>query len=131
MSSHTIAHGFFVDWDAGSWGAMGDVALKSISSYRELDYNDAIDLDGSPMDLFNSSRGIDYEQCSQEFQLLGNTDSVNYVLGLYYCKEKADVKNPITFFGLFGSPTDNNSYGMDNNSYAAFGQAEWRPGLLH
>ena len=107
------------------------MALKSISSYRELDYNDAIDLDGSPMDLFNSSRGIDYEQCGQEFQLLGNTDSVNYVLGLYYFKEKADVKNPITFFGLFGSPTDNNSYGMDNNSYAAFGQAEWRPGLPH
>ena len=131
MSSHTRAHGFFVDWDAGRWGAIGDVALKSISSYRELDYNDAIDLDGSPMDLFNSSRGIDYEQCSQEFQLLGNTDSVNYVLGLYYFKEKADVKNPITFFGLFGSPTDNNSYGMDNNSYAAFGQAEWRPGLPH
>ncbi len=131
MSSYTIAHGFFVDWDAGSRGVLGDVALKSISSYRELDFNDAINLDGSPMDLFHSSRCIDYEQYSQEFQLLGNTDSVNYVLGLYYFKEKADVKNPITFFGLLGSPTDKNTYGMDNNSYAAFGQAEWRSGFPH
>ena len=126
-NADTSGHGFFVDWDAGNWGAMGNVSLKSISSYRELDYNDTIDLDGSPMDLFHSSRDIDYEQYSQEFQLLGNTDSVNYVLGVYYFKEKADVKNPITFFGLFGSPTDNNSYGLDNDSYAAFGQAEWRP----
>ena len=129
-NSDTSGHGFFVDWDAGNWGAMGDVALKSISSYRELDYDDTIDLDGSPMDLFHSSRDIDYEQYSQEFQLLGNTDSVNYVLGLYYFNEKADVNNPITFFGAFGSPTDNNTYGMDNDSYAAFGQAEWRPSSM-
>ncbi len=128
--SDTSGHGFFMDWDAGNWGAMGNVALKSISSYRELDYNDMIDIDGSPMNLFSASRGIDYKQYSQEFQLLGDADTVNYVLGLYYFKEKADVVNPITFFGLFGAPTDNNTYGLDNDSYAAFGQAEWRPASI-
>lgn len=129
--SDTSGHGFFMDLDAGNWGAMGDVVLKSISSYRKLEYNDTIDIDGSPMDLFHSSRAIDYKQYSQEFQMLGNTDNVNYVLGLYYFKEKADVDNPITFFGLFGQPTDFNSYGMDNDSYAAFGQAEWRPASMN
>ncbi len=125
--SDTYGHGLYLDWDAGDWGAMGDVVLKSISSYRKLDYDDLIDIDGSPMDLFHSGRNIDYEQYSQEFQWLGSTDSVNYVMGLYYFKEKADVDNPITFFGLFGEPTDFNTYGMDNDSYAAYGQAEWRP----
>ncbi len=129
-NSDTSGHGFFIDWDAGDWGPMGDVTLKSLSSYRELDYKDLIDIDGSPMDLFHSGRDIDYDQYSQEFQLLGATDNVNYVMGLYYFKEEADVKNPITFFGLFGSPTDNNTYGMDNESYAAYGQAEWRPPSL-
>jgi iron complex outermembrane receptor protein len=129
-NSDTSGHGLFLDWDAGSLGVLGDVTLRSISSYRELDYKDTIDIDGSPMDLFHSSRDIDYDQYSQEFQLLGSADNVDYVLGLYYFKEEADVKNPITFFGLFGSPTDNNTYGMDNESYAAFGQAEWRPASI-
>jgi iron complex outermembrane receptor protein len=126
-NSETSGHGLFLDWDAGSWGFMGDVALKSISAYRETNYKDTIDIDGSPMDLFHSSRDIDYEQFSQEFQLLGTTATVNYVLGLYYFEEKADVKNPITFFGLFGVPTDDNEYGLNNDSVAGFGQAEWRP----
>ena len=130
-NSETSGHGLFLDWDAGSWGFMGDVALKSISAYRETNYKDLIDIDGSPMDLFHSSRDIDYEQFSQEFQLLGTTDTVNYVLGLYYFEEKADVKNPITFFGLFGVPTDDNEYGLNNDSVAAFGQAEWRPASLN
>lgn len=129
-SSETSGHGFFMDWDAGSWGFMGDVSLKSITAYRELDYKDTIDIDGSPMDLFHSSRDVDYDQFSQEFQLLGNTDTVNYVMGLYYFEEDADVGNPISFFGLFGTPTDDNLYGMDNDSIAAFGQADWHPASL-
>jgi len=129
-NSDTSGHGFFIDWDAGNWGSMGDVKLKSISAYRELEYNDTIDIDGSPMDLFHSSRDIDYDQFSQEFQLLGDTNNVDYVLGLYYFEEKADVFNPITFFGVFNSPTDNNEYGTNNDSVAAFGQAEWQPASL-
>ncbi|MCB1704006.1 MAG: TonB-dependent receptor [Halioglobus sp.] len=125
--SDTSGHGLYLDWDAGEWGAMGDVSLKSISAYRELDYNDLADMDGSPMDLFHSGRNIDYDQFSQEIQLLGSTDTVDYVMGLYYFEENGDVKNPITFFGLFGSPTDNNLYGLNNDSMAAYGQAEWNP----
>jgi len=117
----------YLDWDVGDWGFMGDVRLKSITASRDLDYEDSIDIDGSNMDLFHSGRDIDYEQFSQEFQLLGNTSSVNYVLGLYYFEEEADVVNPITFFGLFGSPTDNNEYGLDNDSIALYGQADWSP----
>lgn len=128
--SDTSGHGLFLDWDAGSWGFMGDVSLKSISAYRDLDYKDTIDIDGSPMDLFHSSRDVDYDQFSQEFQLLGDTDTVNYVIGLYYFEENADVGNPITFFGSFGAPTDDNKYGLNNESVAAFGQADWHPASM-
>lgn len=128
--SETQGHALTVDWDAGDWGFMGDVQLKSITSYRELDWADFIDIDGTNMDLFHSARDIEYEQTSQELQLVGTTESVNYVLGAYYFQEEADVINPITFFGLFGSPTDSNAYGLDNDSIAFYGQADWTPAAL-
>ncbi len=126
-NSETDGHALFLDYEVGSWGALGDVQLKSITSFRELDYEDSVDIDGSPIDLFHSGRDIEYEQFSQEFQLLGNTDNVSYVVGLYYFEEEADVVNPITFFGLFGSATDVNEYGIDGESIALYGQAEWSP----
>jgi iron complex outermembrane receptor protein len=125
--SEIDGHSFFLDWDAGDWGMLGDVSLKSITAYREMDYKDDIDIDGTNMDVFHSGRDIDYDQTSQEFQLLGATDNVDYVVGLYYFEENGDVNNPISFFGLFGTPTDNNQYGLNNESYAIYSQAEWRP----
>lgn len=120
------AHALHVDWQLGELGFLGDVTLKSISSYRKLDTNDAQDLDGSPIDLFHFRRIFEYEQASQEFQLIGTTERTDYILGLYYFEEEGDVINPITFFGAFGSPTSLNQYGLDNSSYAMFGQAEIR-----
>lgn len=112
-------------------GWSGDkLAFKSITAYRELDYDDRIDIDGTPIDIFHSERHVDYDSFSQEFQLTGSTDQIDYVMGLYYFEEEGDVFNPITFFGAFGTPTLNNSYGLDNNSLAVYGQADWRPAAL-
>ena len=104
--------------------------LRSITSYRELDWVDRIDIDGTAIDLFHSERHVDYESTSQEFQLTGTFDQFDYVLGAYYFDEEADVFNPITFFGSFGEPTLNNSYGLDNESIAVYGQGDWRPGMF-
>ena len=126
--SEIEGHALHLDWGLGELGALGDVTLKSITSYRELNWDDWLDIDGSPVDAFHSARYVDYEQTSQEFQLLGKTDRVNYVLGLYYFEEEADVTNPITFFGVFGSPTGTNYYGLEGESRAVFGQLDWKPG---
>ncbi|WP_116366526.1 TonB-dependent receptor [Parahaliea mediterranea] len=123
LDGHTLT----IDWMAGDWGFMGDVSLTSITAFRDLAYDDKLDIDGSNMDLFHAERHVDYEQFSQEFQLKGQTATQSYVIGLYAFGEQADVVNPISFFGLFGSPTDVNEYGMDNKSYAIFGQTEWTP----
>lgn len=127
--SETFGHALTLDYDAGNWGNFGDVHLKSITSLRELDYEDLIDIDGSTLDLFHSGRDIDYEQISQEFQLVGKTENTDYVVGLYYFSEEADVVNPISFFNFngVGAPTDVNEYGMDNSSVAVFGQVDWHP----
>lgn len=121
------ANALHIDWHAGQLGFLGDVTFKSITSYQTLDTSDSQDLDGSPIDLFHFGRYFDYKQTSQEFQMLGTTDITNYVLGLYYFKEKGDVINPITFFGAFGQPTLQQYYGLDNDSYAVYGQIDVRP----
>ena len=125
--SKSISRSLFADYDAGSWGALGDVTLRYIGNDRSLDWDDDIDIDGSPVNLFTSARFIDYDQASHEVQMIGTTDRTNYVFGLYYFEEEAAVYNPISFFGAFGSPTSQNRYGFDNDSIAVFGQVEWRP----
>ncbi len=121
-------HALHLGYDLGEQGFLGDVQLKSITAYREMTWDDLLDIDGSPIDAFHSGRGIEYEQTSQELQILGSTDRVNYVLGYYYFDETADVINPITFFGVFGAPTAPNAYGLDSESNAVFGQLDWKPG---
>jgi len=123
-SSKTYGHALDISW------AFDNVTLRSISGYRDLDWDDIIDIDGTPIDIFHSERHIDYDSFSQEFQLTGTMDQLDYVVGLYYFEEDGDVFNPITFFGSFGQPTFNNSYGMNNESYAVYGQADWRPAAL-
>ncbi len=120
-TSESHSHALDLSWRGDN------ITLRSISSYRDLQWDDLIDIDGTAVDLFHSGRSIDYESWSQEFQLNGQYDRLDYVLGLYYFREEGDVFNPITFFGSFGTPTANNRYGMENESIAAFGQADWRP----
>ncbi|MCW8193225.1 TonB-dependent receptor [Proteobacteria bacterium 005FR1] len=125
--SRSKSHSLFADYDLGEVGTLGDVILRYIGNTRDLEWNDFIDIDGSPIDLFHSFREIAYEQNSHEIQMLGATARTDYVLGLYYLEEDADVYNPLTFFGVFGAPTSRNRYGFLTESVAAFGQVEWRP----
>ena len=125
--SEIDGHALHIDYALGDVGFLGDVTLKSITSYRELSWEDYLDLDGSPIDLFHSARFIDYDQTSQEFQIVGNTDRVNYVVGVYWFEESADVFNPINFFAEFGAPGSNNAYGLDSEARAVFGQLDWKP----
>ena len=129
--SDVSGHGLTLSWDTFELGFLGDVTWKSITAWRDMKYDDAIDIDGSPIDLLHTERDIDYDQSSQEFQVVGKTETVDYVFGLYYFREKGDVFNPISFFAAFGSPTANNFYGLDNKSTAGYGQIDWRPAALN
>mgnify|MGYP001817928595 FL=1 len=126
--SESYGHALDLNW------AGDNIALRSITSYRELDWDDTLDIDGTPIDIFHSSRDVDYEAFSQELQLTGSMGRLDYVLGVYYFDEQADVFNPITFFGAFFPPgletALNNSYGLDNESIAVYGQTDWRPAMF-
>ena len=116
-TSKSQGHALHLTWDIND-----NMTLKSITGYREMQFHDMNDYDGFPITGFHAERDVDHSQTSQEFQLVGNMESLNYVLGLFYFNEKADAINPYDFG--FGIPV-RNFYGVESNSYAAFGQVDW------
>ncbi len=119
--AESSGHALDVTWSGDN------MQVRSITAYRQMDFEDLIDIDGTPVDVFHSGREVEYDAFSQELQLSGSLNQLDYLVGLFYFKEDADVFNPITFFGAFGLPTANNRYGLEAESVAAFGQVDWRP----
>jgi iron complex outermembrane receptor protein len=117
-----------------SWGLaltldydLGDgMALKSITSYRDLYWNVGMDLDGSPLNILQTSFITDQRQASQELQLTGTLfeDAIDYVVGLYYFKEEGHLHDFVTFSEGLLQIDGNNELSTEN--YAAFGQFDWR-----
>ncbi len=115
--------GLTVDWDFGDW------ALKSITSYRDMDVLSGVDPDGSIYTVINQQDEMTQDQFSQEFQFSGLAfdQRLNWVTGLYYFEEDGlsggfvDVYEELyTFIGLdigYVLPI-----WIDNKSYSAFGQ---------
>ena len=67
----------------------------------------------------------DYEQWSQELQLIGSSDALEYVFGLYYFDDDARYINPGVYAApLGGVPSQN--YETRTEALAAYGHATWR-----
>lgn len=126
--SENDGHALHISYD------LGELTLKSITAARTMSFDDSNDYDGSDFTGFHAERHVDHEQLSQEFQLQGSVGSVDFVGGLYYFYEEADIDNPYYAFGPANPPsapaaTNNkidNRYGTESTSIAVFGQADWR-----
>ncbi len=99
----------------------GIAAIKSITSYREMESHSAFDNDATPLVTAQVINELDNDQFSEELQLSGLAvnDRLNWLLGLYYFD--SDGMNPeqveFTGFELVSGG------GVKNKSAAAFGQA--------
>ncbi|HSB98121.1 MAG TPA: TonB-dependent receptor, partial [Spongiibacteraceae bacterium] len=118
---------------------LGDVTFKSLTGHRQTRAEDDLDWDSTPYQLLETGREIGYHATSQEFQMIGKTERVNYVGGLYYFKESGHTDNPLDlpFFpteaapGVFvPSPLIDSRYGLDNDARAVFAQIDWTPPIL-
>lgn len=103
-----------------------NVMLKSISSWRKLDFAAGVDLDNSPLPILQTSFSVNQEQWSQELQLTGSAmdGNLNFVLGGYVFNEKGKLHDYVTFAGgllQVDGPGD-----VDTTAYAGFGQLDWR-----
>ena len=124
--SDSLGHGLHITW------AISDaLTFKSITAYREMNFHDHNDYDGTDATIFHAERDVEQDQTSQEFQLLGNTGTLSYVVGLFYFNEQADAINPfeIDFSTLGADPSAaqivRNFYGVESTSNALFGQLNW------
>lgn len=101
---------------------LGGAEIKSITGYRELEWEDSLDLDGSPLPLAHTERYSDYESFSQEVQITGEARGVNYVGGVYYFSDEGNTENPQFFFG--GASVFDSQYNFETEAWAAYGQVD-------
>ncbi|WP_299944562.1 TonB-dependent receptor [uncultured Microbulbifer sp.] len=69
-------------------------------------------------------RTLDFEQTTQEIQLIGSTDTLEYIAGVYYYSDKAYSDLVGTSFNIARAFEFTNS---ENDSIAVFGQATYTP----
>ncbi len=102
------------------------IKLKTITSYRNLDFAAGLDADGSPLPILELSYPIAQHQFSEEFQIAGRAldDRLNYVLGAYYFTESSSQTDvALVVEGLI---TNVSPYRQETKNVAAFGQIDWR-----
>src|SRR5690625_5280343 len=118
--------------DANGVGAFPDVIhtslyyaqLNALPGFTYSSLWDEIDQHGAyPSKQDTTSR---YEQFSQELQMVGATERLDYVLGLYWFDDESKYDRyaiwtvPLAGFG-------SQHYKMTTEALAAFGQGTWRP----
>lgn len=116
---------------AKSWGhaltatfELDTAEIKSITAYRRLNAADAGDLDGTVFPVAQTARISEYRSFSQELQIAGEVDRLNYVVGIYYFDDKGDTNNPQSFFG--GASAFDSRYGFKTEAYAAYSQLDYQ-----
>ena len=137
LDPYDISSDLVPGYESEEWGvsakfekSLGDVTLSSISAYREVQETIVLDADGGPTLFFPLFRADDRRVVTQEIQLSGKTDKLDWVTGLYYYGARADNYGP-----QFGGPAATVIFGSPNgepltieaddrtNQIAAYGQA--------
>ncbi len=99
------------------------LTLKSITSYREVDWVGVRDADNTPLPILHTYYDVTGDQLSEELQLTYQTERLVGVIGAYYFEQTSD---DIVTVELNPPPpgvqrdSDNNK--VDNTSWAAFTQ---------
>ena len=99
------------------------ITLKSITAYRDLESFSLSENDAAPVAINSTSDLFEYEQFSQEVQLLGATpdDRFQWILGAFYFVEDGNNANQVNF-----APIEIQSGGLvENKSTAVFAQATY------
>ncbi len=65
-----------------------NLTLKNVMGSRRVDSDTLEDVDGLPIPLMHINRIAEFKQFSEELQLLGSTDTTNWIVGAYYFNEK-------------------------------------------
>jgi iron complex outermembrane recepter protein len=108
----------------GEWRPGATQTVKAILARRTMDWDDGLDLDGSPVAFAHTQRLSDYEQKTAELQWLGGSGGFNWVAGVYRLEDDGFTSNPQTFF--YGSAVFDSRYGFTTQANAVYGQIDTR-----
>ncbi len=137
----------------GTWELSDNLTVKSLSSYRTLEEQTNNNFGGVLyFNGFMNLKDIEQDQWTQEFQLIGTHERLEWVAGLYYFEE--DVQEvatelfsldifglltaapltpiiPPTNFNVFiGAPVPVRTITANAMSKAVYGHATWTPPIL-
>lgn len=71
-----------------------------------------------------------YDQWSQELQMVGTTERLSYVLGLYYFEDEGEYRRNATFAAPLNGIGADQYYDNETDAVAVFSQATWTPGWM-
>ncbi len=112
----------------GTWDVNDNLTLKSISSFRDLDWSNNLDLDGSPLLVAGTALYTHYHAASEELQATGQIDRFHYTAGAFYFQDAGYTYNPQEFF--LGGAVYDSRYGYGTQNYAFYGQVDYNPPIL-
>jgi iron complex outermembrane recepter protein len=117
------------------------VSIKNIVGYRDIDYDALEDTDGTSALILTVNRIDKQHQISEELQILGSNDWMNWIVGGFYFNEKGTNAAPTAGIGAGAGTPDpgliepnermsdyapnyiNTNSGAENTSTAVFAQA--------
>ncbi len=76
------------------WDISDSLTLKSITGWREYDYHTYVDVDSSEYNMFELYFYRERELFTQEFQLLGSGERLNWTAGVYYLDTDSRSRQP-------------------------------------
>jgi|TARA_R100000501_G_scaffold17919_3_gene35031 iron complex outermembrane receptor protein len=121
--NHTVLENYGGSSDL-SFDLGSGIELRYLTGYREFRGSIIADADASSTDmLLNQLRPIRQHQFSQELTLTGDSDTLNWVVGGYYFREKNREPLTLTLFPFGASHIQRPE--LKARSYAFFGQAEY------
>lgn len=112
-------------------------SLKYIGAKRRMRLDDDKDLDGTPLNIYESALKTDFSSYSHELQWIGNTERINYVAGLYWYKDNgASYSNdqgafltllpPTALFGASAFGYNQQMSHVTTEAKAVFGQIDYK-----
>ena len=97
-----------------------NLTFKSVTADTTLDYVWSQDLDASPLKVFDASFGEVNDFFQQELQLLGSSDRLDYVVGLFFYNDSPHY-NQYTINSLQGERVRDQFYETDASAVYAQG----------
>jgi iron complex outermembrane receptor protein len=133
-------------WDltnTTSYAISDTITVKNILGYRSVENHNYEDTDGTPWPVLSIERIDEFTQWSEELQLLGSTEKLDWIVGAYWFNEEGENQGLSMTAQREPAPGNTDAYGVeplprgfpswsntnvegDNTSEAVFAQGTWR-----